>query len=242
MNGETILFISDVHTHYRVINEQIHHAEDSGCPVSRVIVLGDFGFFGSHLQKFFRRSGNRFLRPVSFIDGNHEDHGALLKLSRQFADVVEYLPRSCVVPLGSLRGLCLGGAKYMDAVSTPRGTEITQEEIEACFTHGIDTVDVILTHDCPEGIGVSGSPGMVCYGTPGVPALGQLALHFKPRLWLFGHHHRWFDARIDGTRYVGLPESWVGYVLMDTSGGIRIVENKISIRQRPWWQKGLAFR
>lgn len=240
MTRQAILFISDVHTHYSVINDQVKHAESTGWSISRVIVLGDFGFFGSHLHEYFRTKANRFTKPVAFIDGNHEDHGALPKLSQQYADVVEYLPRSSIVETGPFKGLCLGGTRYMDAVSTPRGSEISRAEIDKCLTYSKDTVNLILTHDCPTGIGVPGTSGMECYGEPGVPAFAELVEHFHPRFWFFGHHHRWFDGRIQETRFIGLPESWVGYVLLGHNETIEMVKHDISIETRPWWQKFLS--
>ena len=126
MTGDTVLLISDIHTKYEVINPQIRHAEEScGHPVSQVLVLGDFGFFGDELHDYFRRGNNRFLRPVACIEGNHEDHGALRSLADRYSDVVTYLPRGTVHRLGPWRGICLGGARYMDAGATPRGCEIT---------------------------------------------------------------------------------------------------------------------
>jgi len=29
---------------------------------------------------------------------------------------------------------------------------------------------------------------------------------YQPELWVFGHFHKEFDRRIDGTRFVGLNE------------------------------------
>jgi predicted phosphodiesterase len=239
MKESAVLFISDLHTHYHVINEQIAHAEENSGPIGQVVVLGDFGFFGSHLHKYFRHSGYRFLRPVSFIDGNHEDHSVLAKLVGQYDDVVRYLPRGSIWPMGSMKGLCLGGARYMDSVSTPRGSEITTEDIEVCLAHDADAVDLVLTHDCPAGIGVGGTPGMEGYGPPGVPQMAQLAKHFQPRLWFFGHHHQWFDNYFEGTRYLGLPESWVGYAVMDKAGHVELIEHPVTMKAKPWWKKFL---
>ncbi len=237
MTGDAILFISDVHTHYKVINEQIVHAQSNGHNLSRVVVLGDFGFFGSPLHDFFRRKGNLFFRPVSFIDGNHEDHGSLQDLAHQYSDVVEYLPRSSILQCGSLSGLCLGGVQYMDAGSTPMGCEVTPANIEACLARDAGSVDFILSHDCPADIGMPSTPGMEFYGTPGVPAFSELSDFFKPRLWIFGHHHQWFDEQLKETRYIGLPESWVGYVLMNSEGEIQMVKHQVEIEEQPWWRR-----
>ena len=237
MNGATILLISDIHTKYNVVNAQILHAEaHCGHPVDQVMVLGDFGFFGDEMHDYFRRAGNRFLRPVSCIEGNHEDHGALPELAQRYADVVTHLSRGTVHLFGPLRGLCLGGAKYMDAGSTPRGCEITDTDVAACLAHPPDAVDLVLSHDCPSGIGVPNTPGLEHYGKPGAPQLDRIAERFRVRWWFFGHHHRWFDLEQDGTRFIGLPQSWIGYVLLHDDGELEMVKHEVAIDSRPWWK------
>ena len=238
MTGDTVLLISDIHTRFEVINPQIRHAEAAcGHHMSQVLVLGDFGFFGDELHDYFRRGNNRFLRPVNCIEGNHEDHGALPDLARRYADVVTHLPRGTIHPLGKWRGLCLGGARYMDAGSTPRGCEITAADVDACLAHPAHAVDIVLTHDCPVGIGVPTTPGLEHYGSPGVPQMSSLADHFHPRWWFFGHHHRWFDMTQSGTRYIGLPQSWFGYVLLHADGDLETVRHEVPARSRPWWKR-----
>ena len=237
-SNNPVLLISDIHTRYAVINEQIIHAESSGeISIEQVIVLGDFGFFGDELHDYFRRANNRFLRPVAFIEGNHEDHGDLANLAERFADVVTYLPRGTVRDLGDRHGLCLGGARYMDAWSTPRGCEITTADIDACLVHASDAVDLVLSHDCPTDIGVPNTPGLEYYGKPGVPLLKRLSEHFHPQWWFFGHHHRWFEMSRDGTRYIGLPQSWLGYALLHPDGRIDLVRNEVVIKSRSRWRR-----
>lgn len=240
--GDTLL-ISDVHTKYEVIERQIEHATElDGVAPQQVLVLGDFGFFGDELHDWFRRKGHRFSAPVACIEGNHEDHGALPDLAERYADCFTYLSRASIRPIGRLRGLCLGGARYMDAWSTPRGCEITAADLEACLGHASDDVDVILTHDCPAGIGVPNTRGLEHYGPPGVPGLDRLAEHFRPTLWFFGHHHRWFELERAGTRYCGLAQSWMGYVLLSPEGKIRRIDNEIPIAPRSRWRRWLGLR
>ncbi len=243
MNRETVLLISDIHTNYHVINAQIEHAEEScGNPIGQVFVLGDFGFFGTELNDYFRRHQNDFLRPVFCIEGNHEDHGALQKLTAEYADVISHLQRGAIHPLGQWRGLCIGGARYMDILSTPRGCEITSDDIAACLAHSPDAVDLVLSHDCPGGLGVPGALELENCGAPGEPLLDGLAGHFHPRWWFFGHHHRWFDLEKDGTRYIGLPQSWVGYVLLHADGEVLTVHHTVPIDSRSWWKRMLGLK
>jgi len=241
--GRSIMFISDLHGNYHVIDAQIAYAEEElGFSVSEVLVLGDFGFFKDDLHEFFRRQKKRFLRPTSFIEGNHEDHAGLDDLVDSYADVVTYLPRGSVHVVGSKRCLCLGGARYMDAWSTPRGCEITEGDMARSMSHAPDTIDLVVTHDCPVGIGVPNTPGLEHYGMPGVPSLNLLAELYRPQLWIFGHHHRWHEVVQDGTRYLGLPQSWEGFALLGPEGDVQTIRNKISIRQRSRWRRWFGIR
>jgi len=240
---DAVMFISDIHANYHVIDAQVDHAEaELGIPVTEVLVLGDFGFFNDDLHAFFRRKKRRFRRPVSFIEGNHEDHGAMEALVASYADVITHLPRGTVHDTGPWRCLCLGGARYMDAWSTPRGCEITEADVADCLVHAPDAVDLVITHDCPVGIGVPNTPGLEHYGQPGVPALNRIAEHFRPQLWIFGHHHRWHEATRDGTHYLGLPQSWVGYALMDRTGEIRSVRHEVPVQTSSRWRRWFGLR
>jgi hypothetical protein len=238
-----ILLLSDVHARFHVVEAQLAHAlHDLACPVARIVVLGDFGMFAPDLHAFFRRQGRRFARPVSFIEGNHEDFGALAGLVRDYADVVTYLPRASLQLLGAWRALCLGGARYMDAWSTPPGCEIRDVDLAACLAHDPGSVDLVLTHDCPTGIGVGNTAGLEHYGPPGVAGLAELAAGLRPRWWFFGHHHRWHEAERDGTLYVGLPESWIGYALLSPGGKVRRVEHEVPLAPRPRWFRFFGLR
>ncbi|MCP4291117.1 MAG: hypothetical protein GY780_04715 [bacterium] len=243
MTPEAVLIISDLHSEYQVLNQQILHAEQKcGCIVSQVFVLGDFGIFADELKNFFRRDENRFLRPVSFIEGNHEDHGEFSKLINNYDDVFQYIARGTLHRLGHWSALCLGGARYMDAATTPRGSEITEEDLDLCLSYPAKDVDLILTHDCPTTIGVEGAVGMEHYGIPGEPRLDVLETVLQPRWWFFGHHHRWFDFQKNETRFVGLPESWRGFVLLYDSAHVELVRNLVAIGKRPWWKRVLGMQ
>jgi len=237
MTLSVTMVISDVHTHFQVINAQIIHAEKTGeIEIGRVFVLGDFGFFQDELRSYFKRDGQHFLRPVACIEGNHEDHGAVPDLAREYGDFFQYQPRGSIYRLDPWRALCIGGACYMDAAITPRGAEISAADIATSLAHQTTAVDLVFSHDCPTDIGVPGSPGMEHYGTPGEPRFEEISRHFQPRWWFFGHHHRWFQKEKEGTRYIGLPESWNGYVLLTGDGQVKMVHSRVEKETRPWWK------
>jgi predicted phosphodiesterase len=221
-----ILLLSDVHCRYDMVDQQLAHAEtELGIPVSDVLILGDFGLFEPFMKRFFRKSARTFARPTHFIEGNHEDFDHFDHLVRKYSDILTHLPRSTVHAIAGTRMLALGGVRYMDAHTTPQGAEILPRDIERCLALPEDSADMVISHDCPAGIGVPNQPGFEHYGPTGFADATAVIAHFRPRLWVFGHHHRWFDKTIDGTRFFGLPQSWLGYALLGSDGDLHRVDH-----------------
>ena len=226
-----------------VVNAQLAHArQTSDLQVEQVVVLGDFGLFDADMHRCFRRDGHRFEVPVSFIEGNHEDFRDFDTLVERYGDVVRHLPRGSLEPMAGRYALCVGGARYMDAWSTPSGCEIKPQDIDRCLALSAGTVDMILSHDCPQGLGVTSEPGLRHLGPPGVPAFDLVLAHHRPRLWFFGHHHRWHDEVRDGTRFLGLPQSWQGYVLLPRDGEPLRVDHEVRLPSRPGWLRWIGLR
>ena len=221
-----LLILSDVHCRYDLVNAQVEHAERlRKKPVEAIVVVGDLGLYAHALHDFFRRREGRFLRPLFFVEGNHEEFAAFDQLVEEYRVHFTHLPRGEVRTLGEQRCLCLGGARYLDAMNTPRGCLIQDRDIDRCLAHPPGSVDLVLSHDCPRGIGVPNTPGLEHYGPPGFDRGEEIAERFRPRIWVFGHHHQWFRAEVGGTTYQGLPESWRGYGLLDPDGRFEAIEH-----------------
>lgn len=234
-----ILVIADTHCYYDIVNRQIEHAETVlNMPVDCVLHLGDFGVYREHLHNYFVRRGARFQKPLYFIEGNHEDFREFDGLvARYNGKCFTHLPRASVQELGPYRMLCLGGSAYMDALNTQPGAVIKDHQIDACLELPPDGVDIIISHDCPCGIGVPNTPGLEYFGETGFPRSRELLEHFRPRLWLFGHHHKWFSTEESGTMFHGLPGSWKGYCLLDSDYKVITVENSV-----PWQRTSFVDR
>lgn len=227
-----ILLLSDVHALFRVVNAQIEHAERrTRRPITAVVVLGDLGVFEPELRAFFVDARQRFARPVFFVEGNHEDFQAFPRLLRKYADAFTHLPRGTLHEFEGHRCLAFGGAAYMDPSATPPESVVTARDIESCLRHPSGAARIILSHDCPRSIGVPNTPDFEHYGPTGVPGGDRLADHFRPKLWFFGHHHKWFDRTIGCTRYIGLPQSWEGYALLDSHRTVRLVRHRVGIER-----------
>ncbi len=227
-----ILIISDVHGFYNVINNQIEHAEaTTNKKVSKVVVLGDFGLFEEKLHRFFQHKKRSIMRPVYFIDGNHEEFDKFPNLLKLYSNHFTHFPRGSVQQLGNHKCLCLGGSSFIDVINTPEAAEIKDHEIELCLKHKSDEIEIILTHDSPQGIGVPHSIGWDVHGPTGFSGSKKLLNHFSPKFWLFGHHHRWFHKTIGGTKFIGLPISWEGYVLLEPGLKFQSIKNKVAPEQ-----------
>lgn len=233
-----IMIIGDVHGQFQVINQQISFAEThTGKIIDAVIVLGDMGIYERPLKKFFSTDGKRFSRPVFFIEGNHEEFARFNDLVASYREFMTYLPRGHITTICDIRFLSLGGACYMDALNSPSGSEIKDHDIARCLAHQKGAVDMVITHDCPAGIGVPNSPGLEFYGEPGFARGHELITHYRPQKWFFGHHHRWFVGQIDTTEFLGLPESWKGFGLLDEQRQFTSFDNPVPLGEG--WFRGL---
>lgn len=230
-----ILFASDLHCQLGLVNAQVEHAENRlGRPVDAVILPGDLGLFEPVLARYFRRERNRFLRPVHFIEGNHEDFTRFQTLVGRYGDVLNYLPRGTVHAIGGWRFLALGGVSYMDPIATPPGSVIGSEDIRRSLSHEPDAVDIVLSHDCPSGLDIPHAPGFEHYGPVGFDGSEAIRQRFHPHMWVFGHHHRLVDVSLDGTRCIGLPQAWCGYGLLDEDGNYEYVPRCIPRPPSVW--------
>ncbi len=102
---------------------------------------------------------------------------------------------------------------------TARATELAdkrrhfvREEVEGC--KALPGVDVFLTHEAPR-------PFRPFPGGRGPDAgkiqVNEILAAMKPRLHLFGHHHRYSEEIVEGVRSVGLDLVTRSYLLIDVA-------------------------
>ena len=103
-----------------------------------------------------------------------------------------------------------GGAPR--AVRDDKRRHFVRDEVVACQAmHG---VDVLLTHEAPRPFyagGAGSKRGMDAGKTP----INEVLAAMKPRLHLFGHHHRFSEQDRQGVRSVGLDLVSRSYLLIE---------------------------
>lgn len=89
-----------------------------------------------------------------------------------------------------------------------------REEVEVCRT--LTGVDVFMSHEAPRPYIVGAGPGRRGNDAGKTPVNEVLAA-MRPRLHLFGHHHRFSEATRQGVRSVGLDLASRSYLVLDAS-------------------------
>jgi Icc-related predicted phosphoesterase len=163
---------------------------------------------------------------VYWIHGNNDNFDALA--SGELPADLHHIPNGAVVS-PAIRVAGLGGTFAPTWYETPaadlphprkgsaKATELAdkrrhfvREEVEACAR--LRDIDVFLTHEAAK-------PFRPHPGNRGPDAgkaqINEILAAMRPRLHLFGHHHRFSDDRREGVRSVGLDLVTQSYLLID---------------------------
>jgi len=162
--------------------------------------------------------------PLHFIKGNNEGFDAIA--AGDLPDGLHYVPNARLQTIGPVRVAGLGGTFAPTWFETPaaalphprkgtaKATELAdnrrhsvREEADAC--KAMDRVDVFLTHEAPR-------PFRVGRVDAGKTPVNEVLAAMKPRLHLFGHHHRFSEQRPHGVRSVGLDLVSRSFLLIDS--------------------------
>jgi len=164
-----------------------------------------------------------FDAPLHWIKGNNENFDRIA--ARDLPANLHYIPSGTLQVIEGLRIAGLGGtlAPTMYDVragdlphpkkSTPKATELAdrrrhfvREEVEACKR--MKDVDILLTHEAPRPFRVKGNDA-------GKTPINEILAEMKPRLHLFGHHHRFVEAEFQGVRSMCLDLVGNSYLLLE---------------------------
>ena len=103
-----------------------------------------------------------------------------------------------------------GTAKATELADKRR--HFVREEVEVCKRLG--GIDVLLTHEAPKPFrAFPGGRGP----DAGKSQINEILAAMRPRLHLFGHHHRFSDEVREGVRSVGLDLVTRSYLLVDAA-------------------------
>jgi Icc-related predicted phosphoesterase len=165
--------------------------------------------------------------PVYWIHGNNDNFDAIA--SGDLPADLRRIDNGTAVSVGGVRIAGLGGTfaptwyetRAADLPHPKKGTakateladrrrHFVREEVEACTSHR--DVDVFLTHEAakpfrpfPGGRGPDA----------GKAQINEILAAMRPRLHLFGHHHRLSEQTVEGVRSVGLDLVTRSYLLID---------------------------
>lgn len=169
--------------------------------------------------------------PLYWIKGNNEDFERIARWTAGEPQPrnLHYIPNGTAIQVGPLRVAGLGGTfapTWFDTPAshlphTPRDDKrrhFVRQEAEACKALG--DVDILMTHEAPRPF------ILVDEDRPGVrprrreagkPAINEVLSALRPRLHLYGHHHRFIEAMREGVRSVCVDRVNRSYLLIDTT-------------------------
>jgi len=178
--------------------------------------------------------------PLHFIKGNNEGFDAIA--GGDLPANLHYLPNAMLRTIDGVRVAGLGGTFAPSWFDTPAGDlphprkgsakatgladkrrHFVREDVDAC--KALDRIDVFMTHEAarPFFVGQGSRRGNDAGKTP----VNDVLAAAKPRLHLFGHHHRLSEQERQGVRSVGLDLVSKSYLILDgESLAYEIVETK----------------
>ena len=173
-----------------------------------------------------------FDAPLYWIKGNNENFDRIA--AGDFPDGLHYLPNGSSARIDGLEVAALGGTfaptmyevraadlphpKKASAKATglaDRRRHFVRAEVEACAR--LRGVDVLLTHEAPRPfrVDVPGAPAGRRGNDAGKTPINEVLAAMRPRLHLFGHHHRLHEGEVHGVRSICLDLVARSYLLVD---------------------------
>ncbi len=207
MKIKKVLVIGDVHTRFGLMNQLISKKQNK---IDAVLQLGDFGYWpdefylksrsytGSDVwEKYWDPSFIKSPVPIYWVDGNHENHPALIADTAETNEVAPncfYQKRGSVLTLGLTKILFIGGAFSIDKASrTPGKDWFPEETISQKDVYNLpdEKIDMVISHTGPNEFvkGLDSIKEQPHYKDPSTDALSVVLEKYKPRRWYFGHWH-----------------------------------------------------
>lgn len=198
VNVTKLRFIGDVHGKY---DDYFFHANNA--PDDFSIQLGDLGFNYSVLN---RLDSERH----KVLAGNHDNYDCM-NTPHWLGDYG--LHASPIGPIFFIRGgYSIDHELRVENRNWWREEELSFAKLTNCVdVYGDCKADIVISHEAPSSIIKLVLPPGYWNGKEIGPSMTSQALNVmymihKPKLWLFGHHHRRIDETIEGVRFICLEE------------------------------------
>lgn len=175
-----------------------------------LIVLGDFGLIWSRSQDKAEMEIREFYRACPFttlfLDGNHENHARLAKLTKEdrfggkvgkVNDSIYHLLRGEVYNIDGNKILTFGGAQSIDRSARIEGLswwpqeKPNKKELKKALDQKDKNVDYILTHTLPRSFSkrFRDKMNMHLIEDETELMLEDVRLNYKFKKWYCGHFH-----------------------------------------------------
>jgi len=183
------------------------------------IQLGDFcllddGYKNIDFKKLSKRYSKQY-GPRFFVEGNH-DYFPALNCNADEPYCVNDQGTLFHIPRGYVSGrtMFIGGADSIDKDDRTTGHDhfveesISQRQFEKIMEVDRFGVEVILSHECPQFVrreffGITNRE-------PTSLAFDSIFEYFKPKMWIFAHHHRSVKDTVKGCQFICIPTgSWI---------------------------------
>jgi uncharacterized protein len=161
-------------------------------------------------------------RPFFFIKGNNEDFDVLARLAagEAVSPNLHLVPNAVVTAVSGARVAGLGGTfaptsydKAPEELQAEKRRHFVRAEVEACLA--MTGIDLFLTHEAPRPYWVGSGRRR---NDAGKTAINEVLASVRPRLHVFGHHHRFSERVCEGVPSIGLPLAGDGHLVVETEG------------------------
>lgn len=203
--------LGDIHGDFASVRRIMQKHPD----VRAWLCVGDVADAAGHYEPFDA--------PTYWIQGNNENFDRIA--AGHLPANLHFIPNGTLTVVEGLRVAGLGGT-YAPTMydmapaelphpkkGTAKATELAdrrrhfvRSQVEACKQ--MTGVDILLTHEAPRPFRVKGIDA-------GKTPINELLAAMKPRLHLFGHHHRLAEAEVQGLKSVCLDLVGHSYLLVE---------------------------
>jgi len=187
-----MIIVGDIHGRLRDLNAIARKHKNE-----TIVQIGDFGFgFG----EMFDIDGSLIESNIRFFRGNHDNPALSNKHPQCLGDFGMFEGMFFVAGADSIdKGLRIEGLSWW------RDEELTIQQFNETIDQYASTKPrVVLSHDCPQSVARD------YFGIPEASRTRQglqamLEIH-RPKIWIFGHHHRHFVKEDNKCVFRCLPE------------------------------------